>query len=292
MQIGKDTLWKGIIEDLFEDFLLYFYPLWTKENVDTGRPFEFLDKELDEIYPAPKPKKRFADKLVKVHTKAGGEQWVLVHIEVQGYKDVDFPERMFTYFYRIRDRFRKEVMALVILTDDDPSFQPASYRYQFQNTSLEYRFDSFKLSTKTSSELEIPGNPFGIVMLTAWEALKKKDNTDSRLLDWKISLVEKLKEAGYEKEKIKRILNFIRYYIGFKEEKKSLEFEEKVQSIIKNRTNMGIEEAIKKEIREKSLKEGEKKNRLETAKKMKEEGFDIPTIARITGLKEQEINAL
>ena len=49
MQISKDMLWKGILEDLFEDFLLYFYPDWTQENIDFDRPFEFLDKELDQI---------------------------------------------------------------------------------------------------------------------------------------------------------------------------------------------------------------------------------------------------
>jgi hypothetical protein len=31
--IKQDSLWKGIIEDLFEDFLLYFYPEWAKTTL-------------------------------------------------------------------------------------------------------------------------------------------------------------------------------------------------------------------------------------------------------------------
>lgn len=68
--ISKDTLWKGIIEDLFDDFLLYFFPNWTVQTVDFSKSFQFLDKELDEIYPKPENnQKRYADKLVKVFTK-------------------------------------------------------------------------------------------------------------------------------------------------------------------------------------------------------------------------------
>ena len=37
---------------------------------------------------------------------------------------------------------------------------------------------------------------------------------------------------------------------------------------------------------------GEAKERRETAKRMKVKGFDIPTIIEMTGLKEEEIEAL
>ena len=43
--ISKDILWKGIIEDLFEDFLLFFYSDKVHE-IDFDKGFEFLDKEL------------------------------------------------------------------------------------------------------------------------------------------------------------------------------------------------------------------------------------------------------
>jgi len=123
IQVSKDTLWKGIIEDLFDDFLMYFYPDWTEKYIDLDRKPQFLDKELAKIYPEG-VKKKYADKLAKVFTKTGKEHWILIHIEVQGYEDENFAERMFTYFYRIRDRYQKDVTALAILTDSNPNYQP------------------------------------------------------------------------------------------------------------------------------------------------------------------------
>ncbi len=40
----------------------------------------------------------------------------------------EFPERMYIYNYRIFDKFRKEVVSLVLLTDDNPNFRPREYQ--------------------------------------------------------------------------------------------------------------------------------------------------------------------
>ena len=42
-----DTLWKGILEDLFDDFLRFFY-LNADDIFDMSRGFDFLDKELED----------------------------------------------------------------------------------------------------------------------------------------------------------------------------------------------------------------------------------------------------
>jgi len=49
------------------------------------------------MYPEPdKPSQtRYVDKLVKVYQRDGKEEWILVHVEVQGYHDKLFPARMF-----------------------------------------------------------------------------------------------------------------------------------------------------------------------------------------------------
>lgn len=75
-----------------------------------------MDKELEQLFPteineAPK----FVDKLVKVFSKDGSEEWILVHVEVQGYDDPNFAKRMFTYFSRILDKYGKPITAISIL---------------------------------------------------------------------------------------------------------------------------------------------------------------------------------
>ncbi len=77
-----DTLWKGILENIFDDFLRFFF-----EDADTifdfEKGFQFLDKELEQLFPVEESESpKFVDKLVKVFTKAGKEEWMLIHIEV------------------------------------------------------------------------------------------------------------------------------------------------------------------------------------------------------------------
>ncbi|TAM96844.1 MAG: hypothetical protein EPN39_12730 [Chitinophagaceae bacterium] len=47
-----DTLWKGILENLFDDFLRFFFPD-ADDLFDMKKGFEFLDKELEQLFPAP-----------------------------------------------------------------------------------------------------------------------------------------------------------------------------------------------------------------------------------------------
>ena len=84
-QRKSDILWKVIIEEVFPDLLRFIYSDANDEyNMERG--FEFLDKELAELNPQPDEEKdsRFADKLVKVYHRNGVEEWVLLHVEVQG----------------------------------------------------------------------------------------------------------------------------------------------------------------------------------------------------------------
>ena len=65
----NDILWKAALEDLFDDFLRFFYPE-AETLFDLEKGFEYLDKELEQLFPpefddyAP----RYVDKLVKVFT--------------------------------------------------------------------------------------------------------------------------------------------------------------------------------------------------------------------------------
>src|SRR5690606_21957800 len=125
-----DSLWKGILEDVFPHFLRFFFP---NANIlfDFEKGVEFLDKELNELFPEPEkpPGRRFVDKLVKVFLKDGNEQRVLIHIEVQGAVSADFPERMYEYQYRVRDRYKKPVVAFAIISGKRRKPVPDQYNY-------------------------------------------------------------------------------------------------------------------------------------------------------------------
>jgi hypothetical protein len=46
----NDLLWKFILEDVFEEFLRFFYAN-ADLIFDMSKGFDFLDKELEELFP-------------------------------------------------------------------------------------------------------------------------------------------------------------------------------------------------------------------------------------------------
>ncbi|MBB5436517.1 putative transposase/invertase (TIGR01784 family) [Pedobacter sp. AK017] len=90
-------------------------------------------------------------------------------------------------------------------------------------------------------------------------------------------------------------MNFLRYYVRFSEPGNNSIFEQELQKLTGRSNTMGIEELLldraknegKAEERAKALKE--KKT---IARKFKNKGIDINTIAEATGLTIQEIEQL
>jgi hypothetical protein len=69
-----DSLWKGILENVFDDFLLFIFKD-AADQLDLTKGFQFLDKELAQLFPAQENEHpKFVDKLVKVSTKQGTDE--------------------------------------------------------------------------------------------------------------------------------------------------------------------------------------------------------------------------
>jgi predicted transposase/invertase (TIGR01784 family) len=285
--ISKDVLWKGIIEDLFEYFIRYFLPALAKE-IDFSKTIEFLDKELDALMPENTRKNRHADKLIKFYTKAGKPKYILLHIEVQGYKDLNFAERMFEYYYRIRDRYKYPVCAFALYTDENIAFHPTQYQEGYDQTRVLYEYPIFELCNKTEQELEQQGNPFSIVMKVAHKALQKQNISDDQQLIWKTELVREFWKEGYSKAITRNILNFIRYYVVISLPQNKVKLDAEIQQIIKKRTHMGIEEAILTAVKEdatnEGLQQGMQQGKKEDVFGMFAEGLSMEAIVRITKL--------
>jgi hypothetical protein len=282
--ITQDRLWKGIIEDLFADFLHYFRPNLAQNEVDFSKGFEFMDKDLDILQPESERGLRHADKLVKFYTKTGGYKFVLLHIEVQGYKDPHFAERMFEYHYRIRDKWKVPVCAFVLYTNQETDFQPLAYTESFDETEILYRFPVFKLIKKQAQDLEVKGNPFSIVMKVAHKALQKQLLSDDKQLVWKKKLVKELSAAGFSVDKVRNILDFIRLYVSFAVPTNAQNLDQEIDQIIKPLKNMGLQEIIKEAYIEEGVSQGELKGKKEAVFGMLAEGLSVDAVVRIIKL--------
>ena len=122
----QDSPWKEALERFFPEFLALLFPAIHAE-IDWRVPYRSLDSELQQITGDADSGRRYADKLLDVRTRDGRETWVLVHVEVQGDAQAVFPQRMFQYHYRIRDRYDRSVVSLAVLSDSNQQFRPVSY---------------------------------------------------------------------------------------------------------------------------------------------------------------------
>ena len=241
----SDILWKVILEEVFADLLRFIYPDADKVY-DMERGFEFLDKELAELSPQPDEEKdsRFADKLVKVYHRDGVEEWVLLHVEVQGDTNNQeaFAERMFTYFYRIRDRYPgRLVSALAIFTGQDGNRMPDRYSYEYRGTKLTYEYPTVSILDYSDEDLDKSTNPFAQVIVAAKMRLQEGNVSEDELLNLKLLAARKLAEKGFAMEKIRTIFNFLRNYVLFEKPETFRKFDNLFKRTDKNNVMTTVE---------------------------------------------------
>ena len=206
---SQDGPWKLVLRTYFQEAITFFFPD-TAKLIDWRKPPEFLDKEFQQIAPDTETGRRFADQLVKVQLKQGKELWLLVHTEVQAAREAKFAERMFLYNLRIFDIFHRPATSLAILCDANASWRPNQYEFDYPDTSLSFRFGTVKLLDYRDqwAMLEASANPFAVVVMTHLKAQETKQDQQGRK-EWKLRLIRRLYEQGYNREDIVSLFRFI-----------------------------------------------------------------------------------
>jgi hypothetical protein len=204
-----DSPWKEIIEAYFPQAMHFFFPE-TSALIDWERPYEFLDKEFQQIAREAEQGKRYADQLVKVWQIQGEELWLLIHVEIQAQKEDNFAKRMFTYNFRIFDRFDRPAISLAILCDPNREWRPNNYSYNYPNTRLNFEFGSIKLLDYENlfDELENSDNPFATVVMAHLKTQQTRSSPEQRKI-WKFSLIRRLYDLGLEEQDIRNLYRFI-----------------------------------------------------------------------------------
>lgn len=209
-----DSPWKEALSQRFPEFLALLFPQ-VHAGIDWSRGHDFLDKELQKIVPAAETGRRHADHLARVFACDGVETWVLVHVEVQGEAEADFPQRMFVYHYRLRDRYAVPVVSLAVLADTVPNYRPDRYHADLWNCEVLFRFPMVKLldwaSPERWQELEHSGNVFALVVMAQIRARASRDPDERKA--WKFRLIRLMYDRGYERAIILELLRIIDWMI-------------------------------------------------------------------------------
>ncbi len=254
-----DSPWKEIIETYFEEFIAFFFPQ-AYGDINWSQGYEFLDKELLQVVREAESGRAIVDKLVKVWLNDGTESWLLIHIEIQSQAKADFAQRMFTYNYRLFDRYQRPVVSFAVLADDRPNWRPSHYHYGRWDSSMHFTFATAKLLDHSNAWLELEQNlnPFAIVVMAHLKTQATYQQGEDRLR-WKINLLKHLYDRGYSRKDVLELMRFIDWIMvlpaeleeSFQDEMQRYEEERHMQYVtswerrwIAQGVEQGIEQAI------------------------------------------------
>ncbi len=299
----NDYIWKEVLEEIADDFLRFMHPE-ADEIFDFSKAIDFLDKELQQLFPvkeADELSPKIVDKLARVYTRDGREEWILIHIEVQAKYSDDFPRRMYTYYYRILDKYNKPISAYAILTGSETKRRTNEYAMQFLGTQQIYRYNVYQIALQNEEELRASKNPFAKIALVAYSVIKeKKKITDAELMKIKVNLLREFVKMKIPDGKIRAILKFLVTYVRFENSENNRIFEQEFEQVTGKEQTMGIEELFLSVERKRAKKEGEKigekrgeKRSIErTIFNMLNRNFDDDLIASIAGVPLERVAKL
>jgi len=207
--IDFDSVWKESLDVFLKYFMQLFFP-HAYEEIDWSKGYESLDKELNKIRPEAEVGKRFVDKLMKVYLRSGEETWVYIHIEIQSQPDATLPERMYIYNIRLFLLYKKPIMSLAVLGDDQDSWRPNCYEHDLWGSRISFTFPTVKLWDYRNryEELKKSKNVFAYFVIAHLNTLKSRKNIQQRL-NYKIEITQELLKLGLSEKDANYLFRFI-----------------------------------------------------------------------------------
>jgi hypothetical protein len=222
-----DSPWKEALTRYFPEFLDFYFTL-AYQAIDWTQPHTFLDQELAQIVRDGESGKRRIDRLVQVITLTSQVQWVYIHIEVQSQVDSNFAERLFTYNYRLYDRYHRPVATLAVLADESLNWRPEGFSYHLFGSQMSLQFASVKILDYAPQLENLLKNPNPFALVTAAHLLTQRTRKDVKArYTAKWQLAKLLYERDWGKQQIIDLFAVIDWLMTLPPEleKKTLDFD-------------------------------------------------------------------
>ena len=159
---------------------------------------------------------RFVDVLLKIPLKGGGEERVLLHIEVQGPGGENLTFRMFDYFCRLFGHYHRMPVALAILTTPRNNETTGVFEASEHGTSVCYNFNCLELDKLDDEKLQASDNPFDLALCAARRA-KRSRNDENMKFRYLRELRRLLGQKGWTDRDCRDLLLFIEWIINLKD---------------------------------------------------------------------------
>ncbi|MGL5034952.1 MAG: Rpn family recombination-promoting nuclease/putative transposase [Microcystaceae cyanobacterium] len=197
-----DSPWKDALTRYLPEFMAFYFPQASTE-INWNKPHTFLDQELAQTVQDGELGQRRVDRLVEVATLTSGRKWVYIHVEVQGQPDPHFAERLFTYNYRLYDRYQRPIATLAVLTDERKNWRPGEFSYNLFGCEVKIRFPCVKLLDYAPQleELLQNTNPFALITAAHLLTQRTRKNPEARYgAKWQLARL--LYERDWDKQRI------------------------------------------------------------------------------------------
>ncbi|EMI10193.1 Rpn family recombination-promoting nuclease/putative transposase [Anoxybacillus gonensis] len=291
MAIDHDRLFKELITTFFEEFLLLFFP-HVHEHIDFQH-VSFLSEELFTDVTA--GEKYRVDLLVQTKLK-GEDSLIIVHIENQSYVQPSFPERMFIYFSRLFEKYRKRMLPIAVFSYDSLRHEPSSFTLQFPFFDvLQFRFLTVELRKQNWRDYIRHDNPIAAALLS------KMGYTESERVELKKQFLRMIVRMELDEAKQRLLIGFFETYVKLSEEEEhqlrnevnemETKEKEKVLELLISYEQKGIQKGIQKGKKE-GLEEGFKQGMKHLVRNMSKKGMTPKEIAALVDLTEEEVHHL
>ena len=204
-----DSPWKEALCRLFQPFLELVRPE-VHAGIDWSRGYQSLGEELRKIVRESRNPGRRVDRL-RGMAQSGAEQCaILIHVEVQTSWDGHFTRRMYTYNYRLFDRYSYKVLSLAVLGDDSPLWRPQAYSYELWDAETRQKFALIKLRDYAAQRetLEQSRNPFAAVVLAHLSTRQTRHDWAARYAA-KVKLIKAIHERKWTPETVWQLFRVI-----------------------------------------------------------------------------------
>lgn len=265
-----DTPWKDAVMRYFREFMAFYFPQ-AHDTIDWRQPRSFLDQELAQVVRDARLGRRRLDKLVRVTGRDGEARTLYIHIEIQRSREKDFAERIFTYHYRIYDRFHSPVSTLVILADPHPGWRPDCYRYDTHGCETSIIFPVVKLLDfwPHLDRLLTSHNVFALLTAAHLMTLRTRGQ-DRQRFEFKAMLTALLYERDWDAQRVLDLFNVLDWMMkipGHLQDQLAVRIDELNRS-----KEMPFENLMIKMAKEKARKEGLQEGREEGREQGREQG--------------------
>ena len=321
-KINYDTQWKNIIKMFFYPMLQSLMPKLAAD-ADRSREPEYLEQELNDITAAIDGGAQHVDILAKVPMKRGRDIWLALHIEIQGAKGGNLPERMFFYNSAIRLKHLKkanrdddknehgnrddaaenisagkkhskrgitDVVSFAILTAHRPKGEEDFFERSSYGNRLLYEYPAIKLWELDETVLAESENPFDWALLSGLYVIKSGRKDISRFSYLK-ALGDMLDAKGWSLDEKVALYRFMEMILRPKSVKLQAQYKNWVSEKKKGGEQVYI--SVAEEIgMEKGIGIGMEKGRAELVRSLLSLGVDREKIAEAAGLTVQELEEL